>query len=135
MAKHKEKTWLEATLREFRWSFVVTALAFAALGLVLMLWPDASMHVLCYLVGGALTLYGGFNVLNFVFSRERAFTFELVVGVLTAAIGIFSLISPDSIRDGRIYHQLYRGACSDEQQFQRISDTLTMLQTGGERNG
>ena len=99
MAKHKEKTWLEATLREFRWSFVVTALAFAALGLVLMLWPDASMHVLCYLVGGALTLYGGFNVLNFVFSRERAFTFELVVGVLTAAIGIFSLISPDSIRD------------------------------------
>ena len=64
-----------------------------------MLWPDASMHVLCYLVGGALTLYGGFNVLNFVFSRERAFTFELVVGVLTAAIGIFSLISPDSIRD------------------------------------
>lgn len=38
------------------------------------------------------------------------------------------------IRDGRIFHQLYRGACSDEQQFQRISDTLTMLQTGGERH-
>ena len=36
------------------------------------------------------------------------------------------------IRDGRIYHQLYRGACSDEQQFQRISDTLTLLTTGGE---
>ena len=27
------------------------------------------------------------------------------------------------IRDGQIFHQLYRGACSDEQQFQRISDT------------
>ena len=39
------------------------------------------------------------------------------------------------IRDGQIFHQLYRGACSDEQQFQRISDTLTMLQTGGEQNG
>ena len=36
------------------------------------------------------------------------------------------------IRDGRIFHQLYRGACSDEQQFQRISDTLTLLTTGGE---
>lgn len=74
-------------------------LAFVALGLVLILWPDASMHVLCYLVGGALTLYGGFNVLSFVFSQERAFTFELVIGVLTAAIGIFALLSPDSIRD------------------------------------
>ena len=38
------------------------------------------------------------------------------------------------LRDGRIFHQLYRGAFSDEQQFQRISDTLTMLQTGGERH-
>ncbi len=41
----------------------------------------------------------GFNVLSFVFSQERAFTFELVIGVLTAAIGIFALLSPDSIRD------------------------------------
>ena len=99
MAKKREKFGWEAALREFRWSFVVAALAFVALGLVLILWPDSSMHVLCYLVGGALTLYGGFNVLSFVFSQERAFTFELVIGVLTAAIGIFALLSPDSIRD------------------------------------
>ncbi len=39
------------------------------------------------------------------------------------------------IRDGQIFHQLHRGSSSDEQQFQRISDTLTMLATGGERNG
>ena len=38
------------------------------------------------------------------------------------------------IRDGQIFHQLYRGQCTDEQQFQRISDTLTMLQSGGERH-
>lgn len=99
MAKRKETSMLEQAVREFRWSFIVTALAFAALGLVLILWPDASMNVLCYLVGGALTLYGGFNVLSFLFSRDRTFTFELVIGVITAAIGIFSLISPNSIRD------------------------------------
>lgn len=105
MAKHKEKTWLEATLREFRWSFVVTALAFAALGLVLMLWPDASMHVLCYLVGGALTLYGGFNVLNFVFSRERAFTLRdlelsswwvrLLLSVAAAILGALFMVQKE----------------------------------------
>lgn len=90
---------LEQAVREFRWSFIVTALAFVALGLVLIIWPDTSMNVLCYLVGGALTLYGGFNVLSFLFSRDRTFTFELVIGVITAAIGIFSLFSPNSIRD------------------------------------
>ena len=36
------------------------------------------------------------------------------------------------IKDGGIFHQLYRGACTDEQLYQKISDTLTMLATGGE---
>ena len=36
------------------------------------------------------------------------------------------------IKDGEVFHQLYRGADSDEQFYQKISDTLTMLATGGE---
>ncbi len=34
------------------------------------------------------------------------------------------------IRDGMVYHQLYRGERSDEQFYQQISETLTMLSTG-----
>lgn len=37
------------------------------------------------------------------------------------------------IKDGRVFHQLYRGESSDEQLYQKISDTLTMLQAGGDR--
>lgn len=37
------------------------------------------------------------------------------------------------IKDGEVYHQLYRGEYTEAQQYQRISDTLTMLTTGGER--
>ena len=37
------------------------------------------------------------------------------------------------IRDGVVFHQLYRGEDSDEQFYQRISDTLTLLATGGDR--
>lgn len=37
------------------------------------------------------------------------------------------------IKDGVVYHQLYKGDQSDEQMYQSISDTLTMLQTGGDR--
>ena len=36
------------------------------------------------------------------------------------------------IKDGEVFHQLYRGAGTDEEMFTRISDTLTMLQAGGE---
>lgn len=37
------------------------------------------------------------------------------------------------IRDGEVYHQVYRGNMSDEQLYQKISDTLTILATGGDR--
>ena len=37
------------------------------------------------------------------------------------------------IKDGEVFHQIYRGDCSDEQLYQKISDTLTMLTMGGER--
>ena len=36
------------------------------------------------------------------------------------------------IRDGEVFHQLYRGKDTDEQLYQKISDTLTVLATGGE---
>lgn len=37
------------------------------------------------------------------------------------------------IKDGEVYHQIYRGESSDEQLYQKISDTLTLLATGGEK--
>ncbi len=37
------------------------------------------------------------------------------------------------IKDGEVFHQIYRGDNTDEELYQKISDTLTMLATGGER--
>ena len=36
------------------------------------------------------------------------------------------------IKDGQVFHQMYRGEDDDTRFYQRISDTLTMLQSGGE---
>lgn len=38
------------------------------------------------------------------------------------------------LRDGEIFHQLYRGERSNEEMFGIISDTLTTMATGGEKN-
>ena len=37
------------------------------------------------------------------------------------------------IKDGEVFHQIYRGADSDDQLYQKITDTLTLLTTGGDR--
>ena len=38
------------------------------------------------------------------------------------------------IKDGEVFHQLYRGDMSTEELYAKISDTLTILTTGGERH-
>ena len=37
------------------------------------------------------------------------------------------------IKDGEVFHQLYRGQDGDEKLYQKITDTLTVLMAGGER--
>ena len=37
------------------------------------------------------------------------------------------------IRDGVVFHQIYKGEATDQRMYQKISDTLTLLAQGGER--
>ena len=38
------------------------------------------------------------------------------------------------IKDGKVFHQLYRGSSTKQEMYQKISDTLTMIATGGVKN-
>ena len=38
------------------------------------------------------------------------------------------------IKDGKLFHQLYRGEADRAAFYQRIADTLTLIATGGEQN-
>ena len=38
------------------------------------------------------------------------------------------------IKDGEIFHQIYRGNMDDDEMYRRVSDTLTVLLQGGDRN-
>ncbi len=38
------------------------------------------------------------------------------------------------IKDGQVFHQLYKGSSSNEEMYQKISDTLTVITTGGGRH-
>lgn len=37
------------------------------------------------------------------------------------------------IKDGEVFHQIYRGSCSNEEMYQKIANTLTILATGGDK--
>ena len=38
------------------------------------------------------------------------------------------------IKDGEVFHQIYRGSCNDEELYKKISDTLTLTASGRDTN-
>lgn len=38
------------------------------------------------------------------------------------------------IKDGEVFHQIYRASMTEEEMYQKISDTLTIIATGGVKN-
>ena len=37
------------------------------------------------------------------------------------------------IKDGEVYHQIYRGTDTDDQLYSKITQTLTIMMTGGDK--
>lgn len=60
-------------------------------------YPDKVSIALCYTLGGALTVYGLFNLITYFTSKQASFGFEMIVGIAATAFGVFFLISPQSI--------------------------------------
>ena len=83
-------------LKNLTISFVVLAILYVLLGLVLLLWPVTVMDVLCYLTGGILLLYGIFAIVGFCRTEERrAGSFlALLLGIVSAAVGAVLLFQP-----------------------------------------
>lgn len=83
--------------QNFRWSFVFTALSLLALGIILLLYPVTAMRLLCYVVAAILLLFGRTKIIAFIQEKGRRFSLELIIGIVTAALGLFILISPSSV--------------------------------------
>lgn len=78
---------------------IIASLAYLVLGFIMMLFPSSISSVLCYTLGIVLTVYGLFNIISFFINKEYGLYFELIIGVLATAFGIFTLFSPRIIVD------------------------------------
>lgn len=81
---------------------------------------------------GALDSRAADNLLNlFEKINEEGQTILMVTHSVKAASQAKRVLF---IKDGEVYHQIYRGNMTKEQMFGKISDTLTAIATGGEDN-
>ena len=60
MSKNKSKKYGKAIS-----TAIISALAYIVLGFVMIFYPDKVSIALCYTLGGALTVYGLFNLITY----------------------------------------------------------------------
>lgn len=73
---------------------IISSLAYLVLGFIMLIFPTKISSVLCYTLGIVLTIYGLFNIITFFFQKNDNMFFELIIGVIATAFGIFTLFSP-----------------------------------------
>ena len=79
---------------------------------------------------GNLDSKTGEEIMRLLFELNREGTTIVMVTHSTKAASSAGRVM--FIKDGEVFHQLYRGNDTNQQFYQRISDTLTLLTTGGE---
>lgn len=85
--------------RNMKVSYLLAAILYIAFGLVLLVWPEITGSIICIVFGLILLVYGAITIISFFMhdSRQGAYRFELILGIVAAALGILFLVKPEFV--------------------------------------
>lgn len=86
-------------LNKIKWEAVASSLVYAALGVILVIFPAAVNEMITYLIAACMFLIAGFEFYSY-FKKNAAVDYyrnDLVFGVVALVIGIFVLAKRDFI--------------------------------------
>lgn len=86
-------------LRYVKNGMLILSIAFIALGLLLLVMPETSLLWICYAFGAVVLVTGIVCLVQYARLRGSGFAapFFLVAGVITAALGLFTLAQPQVV--------------------------------------
>jgi uncharacterized membrane protein HdeD (DUF308 family) len=76
---------------------LVTALVIAIIGIMFIIFPKSSAHILCYVGGALLIAWGVFRIVMYFVSGMRTINYSLVGGVTLILIGSILCARPDLV--------------------------------------
>lgn len=83
-------------VKEFRKSYILVSALYVVLGAVLLVWPTASLKMICCVLGFAMVVIGlTFGIIYFTKENLAGFLqMDLVIGIVSLAFGVFILLNP-----------------------------------------
>ena len=90
---------MKSVLQEQRRSSALVALVTIVLGVVLVVWPDRSVSMICAILGGALLLCGLLYVIGWFAGKRKQSksVFMIIPGVILAGLGVWLMTSSNTV--------------------------------------
>lgn len=85
--------------KKFRNTMIGIAAAYILFGFVLILWPEASRKIVCYVLGAAALLYGIYRIIAYFLKGQLPATmqFGVAIGTAFALAGLFLLLKANTV--------------------------------------
>ena len=85
--------------RDVRKNYSISSLITLILGIVLIVWPDLSGALMCYMLGGALILMGVIQLLIYLRGNraELSSRFKMMMGIILGLLGIWICAKPEIV--------------------------------------
>ena len=86
-------------LKRLKTNIVISAALCVLLGIVLVVWPDLSVKIVCIAIGAVLLIGGGVRLTVYFSLKDGSMYAQvnLIMGIVLAVIGIWILMKPDKV--------------------------------------
>lgn len=80
-------------------TMIVLSILYILIGAVLIIWPEQSRLVLCYILGGGALIYGAYRIITFFLGKDAAtgVQFGMAIGAAAVVIGLFLLFKANAV--------------------------------------
>lgn len=131
MAKAK-KTETEKAPGSLKWGVIVSGVIYIVLGIILLLFPDTSMDIICYIGGGAAIAVGIFFALSYFFRNieEDYYRDDLVIGVIAIMVGCVMVFQTQKVQE---LIPMFFGVFVAVSGCRSIQDCVDMKRMGGSK--
>lgn len=86
-------------LKKLKTNVVISAILCILLGIVLVVWPDLSMQIVCTAIGAVLLIGGGVRLAVYFATKDGSVyaQLNLIMGIILAVVGIWILLQPAKV--------------------------------------
>lgn len=90
---------VSGNLKQSAWTAVIESLATIVLGILLIIWPDAVIKIIAYIVGIFFVVKGAYQIINYFIMKGQNDFFNngLLSGIISALVGVASLVMGEEI--------------------------------------